>query len=134
MSCQTGFFDDQVSRDHTAKNEEAKGIIRFQLLHNSLKQKPPDKHLLWLLELKTLFSRQLPQMPVDYITRIVFDPFVCLFVCSSIFNYYYYAFFVSVQEAPLPVTDQRDQGYWWNMFQNILTAALCRDSVLCCGL
>lgn len=69
----TGFFDDQVSRDHTAKQEEKKGTIRFQLIHNSLKHKPSDDHLLWMLELKQIFSRQLPRMPVDYITRIVFD-------------------------------------------------------------
>ena len=56
-----------------AKLEEEKGIIRFQLLHNSLKDPPPDQHLLWMLELKQLLSRQLPQMPVEYITRLVFD-------------------------------------------------------------
>jgi histone acetyltransferase len=73
MGPETGFFDDQVSRDHTAKQEEKNGIIRFQLIHNSLKLKPSDDHLLWMLELKQLFSRQLPRMPVDYITRIVYD-------------------------------------------------------------
>ena len=44
-------FDDQVSRDHTAKQEEKKGTIRFQLIHNSLKHKPSDDHLLWMLEI-----------------------------------------------------------------------------------
>ena len=73
FSLKTGFFDDQVSRDHSAKQEEKQGIIRFQLIHNSLKYKPSDEHLLWMLELKQVFSRQLPRMPVEYITRIVFD-------------------------------------------------------------
>ena len=67
-------FNDQVSRDHRAKQEEHKGVIRFQLLHNSLQESPPDQHLLWMLQLKQLLSRQLPRMPVEYITRLVFDP------------------------------------------------------------
>lgn len=74
---QTGFFNDQVSRDHAAKQEEKKGVIQFQVLHNSLTQQPPQQHLLWLLGSKTVFSYQLPRMPKEYITRLVFDPYVC---------------------------------------------------------
>ena len=80
LSCtwiQTGFFNDQVSRDHAAKHEERKGVIQFQVLHNSLTQQPPQQHLLWLLGCKTVFSYQLPRMPKEYITRLVFDPYVC---------------------------------------------------------
>jgi histone acetyltransferase len=71
---ETGFFNDQVSRDHAPKEEERKGILRFQILHNSLQVKPPAQHHLWMLGLKTVFSHQLPRMPREYITRLVFDP------------------------------------------------------------
>lgn len=76
FNVQTGFFNDQVSRDHAAKQEEKKGIIQFQVLHNSLTQQPPQQHLLWLLGCKTVFSYQLPRMPKEYITRLVFDTYV----------------------------------------------------------
>ena len=71
---QTGFFNDQVSRDHIPKEEERKGVIRFQILHNSLQDTPSAQHHLWMLGLKTMFSHQLPRMPREYITRLVFDP------------------------------------------------------------
>lgn len=71
---QAGFFNDQVSRDHTAKLEERKGVIWFEILHNSLKTTPSSDHLLWMLGLKSVFSYQLPRMPKEYITRLVFDP------------------------------------------------------------
>lgn len=74
MYMQTGFFNDQVSRDHNPKEEERKGIIQFQILHNSLQNKPPPQNQLWMLGLKTVFSHQLPRMPREYITRLVFDP------------------------------------------------------------
>ena len=71
---QTGFFNEQISRDQLPKEEEHKGILKFQLLHNNLKEKPPDQHLIWLVGLKNVFSHQLPRMPKEYITRIVLDP------------------------------------------------------------
>jgi histone acetyltransferase len=71
---ETGFFNDQVSRDHIPKEEERKGVIRFQILHNSLQNSPSAQHHLWMLGLKTVFSHQLPRMPREYITRLVFDP------------------------------------------------------------
>ena len=74
QSCQTGFFNDQVSRDHVAKQEEQKGVIQFEILQNNLKDQPSPQHLLWLLGLKSVFSYQLPRMPKEYITRLVFDP------------------------------------------------------------
>ena len=74
LDFQTGFFNEQVSRDQLPKEEEHKGILKFQLLHNNLKEKPPDQHLIWLVGLKNVFSHQLPRMPTEYITRIVFDP------------------------------------------------------------
>jgi len=74
LSFQTGFFNEQVSRDQLPKEEERTGVLRFQILHNNLKEKPPDQHLIWLVGLKNVFSHQLPRMPKEYITRVVFDP------------------------------------------------------------
>ncbi|XP_065897152.1 histone acetyltransferase KAT2A-like isoform X2 [Dysidea avara] len=71
---ETGFFNEQVSRDQLPKEEERTGVLKFQILHNNLKEKPPDQHLIWLVGLKNVFSHQLPRMPKEYITRIVFDP------------------------------------------------------------
>jgi len=73
---QTGFFNEQISRDQLPKEEEHKGILKFQLLHNNLKEQPPKQHLIWLVGIKNVFSHQLPRMPKEYITRIVFDPWV----------------------------------------------------------
>ena len=89
---QTGFFNDQVSRDHAPKEEERKGILRFQILHNSLQVKPPAQHHLWMLGLKTVFSHQLPRMPREYITRLVFDPYVVAHIISGhcIYKLYMY--------------------------------------------
>ncbi|KAL5496772.1 hypothetical protein EMCRGX_G013130 [Ephydatia muelleri] len=70
---EAGFFNDQVSRDHMAKTEEKKGVLQVQILHNSLREKPSDQHLMWMLGLKCVFSYQLPRMPKEYITRLVFD-------------------------------------------------------------
>ena len=71
FSFKTGFFNEQVLRDQLPKQEECTGILRFQVLHNNLKKKPPDQHLIWLVGLKNVFSHQLPK---EYITRIVLDP------------------------------------------------------------
>eukprot|EP00731_Ephydatia_muelleri_P008459 Em0004g797a len=56
-----------------AKTEEKKGVLQVQILHNSLREKPSDQHLMWMLGLKCVFSYQLPRMPKEYITRLVFD-------------------------------------------------------------
>ena len=71
---QTGFFNDQVSRDHAAKQEERKRIIHFEILQNSISEQVQSQHHRWLLGLKSVFSYQLPRMPKEYITRLVFDP------------------------------------------------------------
>ncbi|KNC73913.1 hypothetical protein SARC_13527 [Sphaeroforma arctica JP610] len=47
------------------------GILTFEVIQNK-----PDinrQHLIWLTEAKNLFARQLPRMPRQYITRLVFD-------------------------------------------------------------
>ncbi|XP_054164345.1 histone acetyltransferase KAT2A-like [Oppia nitens] len=62
------------ARDESARSEEKKGIISFHIVANSL-TKPVDKQdLIWLIGLQNVFSHQLPRMPKEYITRLVFDP------------------------------------------------------------
>lgn len=56
-----------------AKLEEASGTIEFFLVGNSLTQKVSKQTMLWLIGLQNVFSHQLPRMPMEYISRLVFD-------------------------------------------------------------
>ncbi|XP_076804539.1 histone acetyltransferase KAT2A-like [Clavelina lepadiformis] len=61
----------QSARDEAARQEERRGVIEFHVIANS-----PDaskQTLTWLVEIQNVFARQLPRMPRDYITRLVFD-------------------------------------------------------------
>lgn len=49
--------------------EEREGIIRFEIVNND---GSPRSSIL-LTGLKSLFQKQLPKMPREYITRLVFD-------------------------------------------------------------
>jgi histone acetyltransferase len=49
-------------------------VIEFHVIGNSLNQKPNKRILMWLVGLQNVFSHQLPRMPKEYITRLVFDP------------------------------------------------------------
>uniref|UniRef100_A0A8C1SH99 histone acetyltransferase n=1 Tax=Cyprinus carpio TaxID=7962 RepID=A0A8C1SH99_CYPCA len=62
------------ARDEAARIEERRGVIEFHVIGNSLNQKPNKKILMWLVGLQNVFSHQLPRMPKEYITRLVFDP------------------------------------------------------------
>ncbi|XP_065897138.1 histone acetyltransferase KAT2B-like isoform X2 [Dysidea avara] len=53
-----GFFNE---RDQLPKEEEHTEVLKFQILHNNFKEKPPDQHLIML---KNVFSHQLPRMPI----------------------------------------------------------------------
>lgn len=83
--CQSVFLSVQTSsllsahsaRDEAARLEERRGVIEFHVIGNSLNQKPNKKILMWLVGLQNVFSHQLPRMPKEYITRLVFDPYVC---------------------------------------------------------
>ena len=67
-------FGNHCSRDEAARKEEKEGRISFHVIANSLKQQPSRQTLLWLIGLQNVFSHQLPRMPKEYITRLVFDP------------------------------------------------------------
>lgn len=67
-------FNAHASRDETARNEQRRGLIQFHVISNSLDCEPSKQVLIWLLMIKNVFSHQLPRMPREYITRLVFDP------------------------------------------------------------
>lgn len=74
---QTSLLSAHSARDEAARLEERRGVIEFHVIGNSLNQKPNKKILMWLVGLQNVFSHQLPRMPKEYITRLVFDPYVC---------------------------------------------------------
>ena len=67
-------FPEHAPRDEAAKIEERKKVIEFHCIANSLTDKVPKQTMLWLIALQNVFSHQLPRMPKEYITRLVFDP------------------------------------------------------------
>ncbi|KAF1469731.1 Histone acetyltransferase KAT2A, partial [Eudyptula minor novaehollandiae] len=73
---ETSLLSANAARDETARLEERRGIIEFHVIGNSLSQKSNKKILMWLVGLQNVFSHQLPRMPKEYITRLVFDPCV----------------------------------------------------------
>jgi histone acetyltransferase len=54
-----------------AKTEEKMGTIGFQVVRND----GTRRSLLWLADLRNVFSTQLPKMPREYIARLVFDTY-----------------------------------------------------------
>ncbi|XP_041942196.1 histone acetyltransferase KAT2A [Alosa sapidissima] len=71
---ETSLLSANAARDETARLEERRGIIEFHVIGNSLSHKSSKKILMWLVGLQNVFSHQLPRMPKEYITRLVFDP------------------------------------------------------------
>ncbi|XP_043236674.1 histone acetyltransferase KAT2A-like [Amphibalanus amphitrite] len=71
---QESLFLENAARDEAAKAEERAGHISFHVVGNSLSQKVSKTTMLWLVGLQNVFSHQLPRMPKEYITRLVFDP------------------------------------------------------------
>lgn len=71
---ETSTFAENAARDEAARLEERRGIIQFHVVGNSLTKKVSRQALIWLVGLQNVFSHQLPRMPKEYITRLVFDP------------------------------------------------------------
>lgn len=67
-------FPVNAPRDEAAKAEEKRGEIEFHIVGNSLTRPITKQSMLWLLGLQSVFSHQLPDMPREYITQLVFDP------------------------------------------------------------
>ncbi|XP_060516786.1 histone acetyltransferase KAT2B [Cylas formicarius] len=68
------FSDYTPPTDAGPKMEEKNGIIQMHLIANSLTEPVSKQVMLWLIGLKNVFSQQLPSMPVEYITLLLFDP------------------------------------------------------------
>ena len=58
-----------MSRDHAAKLEEESGELAFRYVMND----GTAQHIMWLINLKNIFAKQLPKMPREYICRLVMD-------------------------------------------------------------
>lgn len=67
-------FEDTAARDDAAKLEEHRKIISCYVVGNSLTASVTKETMMWLIGLQNVFSHQLPRMPKEYISRLVFDP------------------------------------------------------------
>lgn len=67
-------FPVNAPRDEAAKAEENRGEIEFHIVGNSLTAPVSKESMLWLLGLHNVFAHQLPGMPREYISQLVFDP------------------------------------------------------------
>jgi len=74
----TGPFKKLVVEQFYALNDENREALHFHVIQNSLDEKAHHRlsteQKFLLLDLKNVFSHQLPQMGKNYITRVVFDP------------------------------------------------------------
>ncbi|KAL6959047.1 DeSI-like protein hag1, partial [Sarracenia purpurea var. burkii] len=57
------------AREESLKKEEEAGRLKFVCVSND----GIDEHMVWLIGLKNIFARQLPNMPKEYIVRLVMD-------------------------------------------------------------
>ncbi|KAK4273085.1 hypothetical protein QN277_021551 [Acacia crassicarpa] len=57
------------AREENLKREEEAGKLKFICLSND----GADENMVWLIGLKNTFARQLPNMPKEYIVRLVMD-------------------------------------------------------------
>ncbi|OVA05355.1 GNAT domain [Macleaya cordata] len=71
-----GIFTDNIqttgaysAREESLKREEEAGRLKFVCFAND----GIDEHMVWLIGLKNIFARQLPNMPKEYIVRLVMD-------------------------------------------------------------
>uniref|UniRef100_A0A5S6QA34 histone acetyltransferase n=2 Tax=Trichuris muris TaxID=70415 RepID=A0A5S6QA34_TRIMR len=62
-----------MPRDKLARIEEERGQILVHVINNNLRQDQERQKLFWLLQLQNVISQQLPRMPLEYVTRIVWD-------------------------------------------------------------
>ncbi|XP_016464427.1 histone acetyltransferase GCN5 isoform X2 [Nicotiana tabacum] len=58
-----------TAREESLKREEESGRLKFACVSND----GIDEHMIWLIGLKNIFARQLPNMPKEYIVRLVMD-------------------------------------------------------------
>ncbi|KAJ7972723.1 histone acetyltransferase GCN5 [Quillaja saponaria] len=58
-----------TAREESLKREEEAGKLKFVCISND----GVDEHMIWLIGLKNIFAKQLPNMPKEYIVRLVMD-------------------------------------------------------------
>lgn len=68
------FSEKASARDDGPKLQEKRKIIEFHVVGNSLTAPVSKQTMLWLIGLQNVFSHQLPNMPREYITQLLFDP------------------------------------------------------------
>ncbi|XP_044750210.1 histone acetyltransferase KAT2A isoform X2 [Coccinella septempunctata] len=68
------FSEDAPATDEVPKSEEKKKIIELKVVGNSLTEPVPKQTMIWLIGLQNVFSHQLPRMPIEYISQLLFDP------------------------------------------------------------
>ncbi|XP_066149368.1 histone acetyltransferase KAT2A [Euwallacea fornicatus] len=68
------FSEHPAPTDEAPKLEEKNGVIQLHLIGNNLTQPVSKQVMLWFIGLKNVFSHQLPRMPAEYITLLLFDP------------------------------------------------------------
>lgn len=71
---EVNLFQANIARDEGARMEERRGVIEFHVISNTIHKRPNKQTMMWLIGLQNVFSHQLPRMPKEYITRLVFDP------------------------------------------------------------
>jgi len=59
-----------ANRDMHLRKQEEDGELQWKVIKND----ENEQHSIWLIALKNIFSKQLPNMPKEYIVRLVFDP------------------------------------------------------------
>lgn len=67
------FSENTPATDETAKMEEKQNIIQLHIIGNTLTQAMPKQIMMWLIGLQSVFSYNLPRMPKNYLTQLLFD-------------------------------------------------------------
>lgn len=68
------FSENAPATDEAPKIKEKNNIIQLHVIGNCLTEPVTKQTMLWLIGLQNVFSYQLPRMPIEYITRLLFDP------------------------------------------------------------
>lgn len=66
-------FGRSTPRDEAAKADEKKKLIEFHIIGNHLMRPVSKEVTLWLLGILNVFAHQLPYMPREYISQLIFD-------------------------------------------------------------
>ena len=59
-----------VTREIHLRKQEDDGELVYKVIKND----GEEQNMIWLITLKNIFSKQLPNMPKEYIVRLVFNP------------------------------------------------------------